>query len=242
MRNRPRPVENPQALPEAVPLRGPQTHDPLDAARAQTLAYYETNARRYVEITRDLNMETAHRRLTKHLRFGARILDAGCGSGRDAAAFLRQSFVVEACDASPALAAEAATFLGLPVRVGTHETMADQQRYDGIWASATFLHVRPEALADVMRRYTEALVPGGVLYASWKVGETDGPDALGRWFTNMTPERAMRLVEQTPGLRLLDLTIEADGARADTQWLAMVAQRIAASESASPERASALSV
>ena len=53
-----------------------------------TLAYYAENAQAYASRTLGVDMSSLRKRLTQHLRPGASILDAGCGSGRDSAAFL----------------------------------------------------------------------------------------------------------------------------------------------------------
>lgn len=184
-----------------------------------TLAYYEREARGYAERTRGIDCSLAYASFLARLPPGARVLDAGCGSGRDAAAFKRLGFDVMAMDASPSLAKEAERILDQPVLVCRHQEIGFDRTFDGIWAMATLLHVPIGELPDVLSRYRRALSPQGVLFCSFKVGENDGPDAEGRWFTNMTPTRLRQLADRAGGWRV-DLVREtADATRGDTTWL-----------------------
>jgi SAM-dependent methyltransferase len=54
--------------------------------------------------------------------------------------------------------------------------------YDGVWASACLLHVPKEELAGILARIHRALKPDGIFYASFKTGESDGRDSLGRYY------------------------------------------------------------
>ena len=60
--------------------------------------------------------------------------------------------------------------------------------YDGVWASACLLHVPREELAGIFGRIRRALKPFGVFYASFKIGEGDGRDSLGRYYNYPSPE------------------------------------------------------
>jgi hypothetical protein len=51
---------------------------------ADTLAYYDRRAADFAEQTADLDLEPLYARFLRHVRPGGRILDAGCGPGRDA--------------------------------------------------------------------------------------------------------------------------------------------------------------
>jgi cyclopropane fatty-acyl-phospholipid synthase-like methyltransferase len=190
-----------------------------DRRVADTLAYYEREAADYAERARGLNCSSTYAPFVCRLTPGARILDAGCGSGRDAAAFQDMGFRVAAMDASPSLAQEAERLLGHSVVVCRHQDVVFANAFDGIWAMATLLHVPHDDLPDVLTRYRRALTPGGLLFCSFKFGEQDGPDAEGRWFTNMTRERMQSLVDTVGGWRIEQLRETPDSMRPDTRWL-----------------------
>ncbi|MCP1766438.1 SAM-dependent methyltransferase [Bradyrhizobium japonicum] len=63
-----------------------------------------------------------------------------------------------------------------------------QEAYDGVWASACLLHVPREELSGILRRIHRALKPSGAFYASYKLGEVDGRDSLGRYYSFASPE------------------------------------------------------
>ena len=66
----------------------------------QTIAYYNTHAQAFNENTQTVSFAACQQRFLQHLPVSARILDFGCGSGRDTNAFSAQDFQVEALDGS----------------------------------------------------------------------------------------------------------------------------------------------
>ena len=148
---------------------------------AATLAFYDAEAapyaaRRAAEGTQALDA------FLKRLAPGARILELGCGGGQDAAVMIAAGFEVTPTDGSPGLAGEAERRLGRPVRVMRFDELDAVAAYDAVWANACLLHVPEEALADVLRRVYDALVPGGLFQASFKAGTSGGRDRLGRYY------------------------------------------------------------
>ena len=85
-----------------------------------------------------------------HVPAGGDILDAGCGSGRDALAFHRAGYRVTAFDASPEMCRMARQYTDLPVIQMTFQEMTWRSAFDGIWACASLLHVPQVELPDVL--------------------------------------------------------------------------------------------
>lgn len=149
-----------------------------------TQRYYQLHAQQFFESTVAVDMAEIRERFTDLLPAHGAVLDAGCGSGRDAKAFAEQEFQVEAFDASPELAALASQHSGLSVKVMRFQDLDAVARYDGIWCCASLLHVPLKELPEVFRRLAQALKAGGVLYASFKYGQGEREDN-GRVFTDM---------------------------------------------------------
>lgn len=185
----------------------------------ETIKYYNQNAERFIAGTLQADMSNSRSRFLKHVVPGGRILDAGCGSGRDAAAFLNAGYIVDAFDASEEICRIASGILGIPVECKRFEDLSGSDEYDGIWACASLLHVRQDDLPDVMRRLHLLLKPKGVLYASFKEGLTERIKE-GRFFHDMTETSCRDLFERT-GFEVLEIFRSHDVRenRAEETWV-----------------------
>ena len=106
---------------------------------------------------------------------------------------LAAGFAVRATDGSPEMAEVASRRLGRPVETrccSMNSTSSDA--YDGVWASACLLHVPSDEFAGILARIHRALKASGVFYASFKVGEDDGRDSLGRYYNYVSRRFAAR--------------------------------------------------
>ena len=121
---------------------------------------------------------------------GARILDLGCGGGRDSAEMIRRGFDVLPCDGSDVIAAETEQRLEHPVRVLRFDELTFHQEFDAVWASASLLHVPRTALPDILARVHRALRPGGLHLATYKAQGVEGRDSVGRYFNHLSPDDA----------------------------------------------------
>lgn len=154
-----------------------------------TLSFYRTEAPVYTASGKGGVNRFLHGFLEK-LDTGARILDLGCGGGRDSEEMLRRGFDVESWDASPAIARQAEVRTKRPVIVARFEDLEAEAAFDAIWASASLLHVPLASLPEILRRIHTALKPGGLHFANYKSGGSEGRDADGRYF-NFLSKRQM---------------------------------------------------
>lgn len=193
-----------------------------------TIGYYDTNADEFFDQTVGVDMAPLYEKFLAHVPTGGHILDAGCGSGRDARAFLDRGFRVSAFDASPALAAKASILLGQEVRCCRFDEIMDTGSFDGIWACASLLHVGNSELPGTVARLASYLHRGGVFYASFKKGSGERIDASGRHFTDMTLEALQQLIADTGDLVLLNAweTQDQRPDRKEGSWWNFVAHRI----------------
>ena len=179
-----------------------------------------------------MDLRPLYARFLPHVRPGGLILDAGCGSGRDALAFRQAGFRVEAFDASPQMARQAALLLGQEVPVLCFEGVAWQERFDGIWACASLLHVAPADLPDVLRRLQRALRPGGVMFFNFKYGQGQRHSPDGRRFTDMDEAGVRALLDALPELSCLDMRTGEDDRAAELRerWIQVLGRRIPSSD------------
>ena len=138
-----------------------------------TLGYYNKNARNYTEQTRMVDLSELYVDFEECLNPGARILDLGCGSGRDSKYFLEKGYAVIPVDGSAEMCIAASEYLHIPVRQMLFSELKFKNEFDGIWACASLLHVPKTQIRDIMAKVERALKPDGVLYASFKYGEEE---------------------------------------------------------------------
>ena len=156
---------------------------------------------------------------------GARVLDVGCGMGRDLAVLREMGF--DACGVEPhdamraraierhphlasRIASASLPELGMPFGGG----------FDAVVCSAVLMHVTADALPASLAALNSVLVPSArVLMAVPEMQPdllVDGRDPDGRAFTNHAPERVTRLMAAL-GFALVDRA-EIAMPSTDTQW------------------------
>ena len=141
----------------------PRQHsDPVE----RTLDYYDSHAEEFIERTANLSIEHLYEPFLALVPEGGRILDAGCGSGRDAAEFARRGYEVVAFDGSAEIARLASKRTGLKVLHLTFDQIDWREEFDGVWACASLLHLPSPQLQTALDRMIGGLRRGGVLYIS----------------------------------------------------------------------------
>lgn len=155
---------------------------------AETLGFYAKEAAVYAEMSDRSGPSKALTRFMAELPAGARVLDLGCGTGRDTLVMCAAGFDVVPADGSPEMTQELAKRGGPPGHVVLFENLEWEAEFDAVWANASLLHTPRHAIAGVLRRINRALRPGGKLFASFKAGGKEGRDALNRYYNY--PDRA----------------------------------------------------
>lgn len=191
-----------------------------------TLDYYNTNAAEFVQGTVNVDFQATQDRFLALLPRGARILDFGCGSGRDAKYFAERGYAVEATDGSAELCQLASDYTGLEVRCMLFSELDAVERYDGIWACSSILHLPWTELVDVLQKMRRATKAGGIIYTSFKYGSFSG-ERNGRYFTDLDEAGLERLLAQVPGLSVKEIWITGDvrPGRSEEKWLNVLLTR-----------------
>lgn len=191
----------------------------------KTIEFYNRNAAGFFDDTVGVDMSILHDRFLQGIPEGGMLLDAGCGSGRDARAFKDRGYRVVAFDASHELAALAGEHLGQPVLVRTFTTLDEVAFYDGIWTCASLLHLPLGEIPGALSRLWAALKPGGTLYLSFKEGEGER-EKDGRHFTDLDENALRGLLGNLSEIEKIEFWQTADQrpGRAD-MWLNALVRR-----------------
>ncbi|MFU7528180.1 class I SAM-dependent methyltransferase [Qipengyuania sp. ASV99] len=160
------------------------------------------------------------------LKPGARVLELGCGAGRDSARILERGFDLDATDGIPAMVAKANERHAINARLMRFDQLAAVQEYDAVWAHACLLHCPRAQLPDVLASVHRALRPQGWHYASYKLGTGEGRDLLGR-LHNFPAAQWLRDTYRAAMFEIVEEQVFAgmgsDGTQRD--WMALTVRR-----------------
>ena len=194
----------------------------------QTSNYYNQHAQAFFENTYQVEMESLYGPFLRYLPEQASILDLGCGSGRDILAFKKKGYQVEAIDYSAELVKKARELTNIEVRQQSFYDLAENNKYDGIWACASLLHCERDRLTEVLGLIFKALKLNGVCYMSFKYGNTDR-EIEGRSFTDLNEQQVHDLLKQIDQALLLQQWITVDKRPERTEeWMNILIRKVQA--------------
>lgn len=170
----------------------------------KTIAYYNDNSKEYTLLSRNVDMSSIQDRFISYLKKDALILDFGCGSGRDSKYFIDKGFTVEAIDGSLELCKQASEYLSINVKNVLFNDFDEEDKYDGIWACASLLHLKRHDLLNVLRKLYKALKKDGYLYVSFKHGDFEG-DRSERFYIDLTESELKEVVGKVKGFNIIEL-------------------------------------
>ena len=188
-----------------------------------TLSWYRENAIQYAEETRNSLVLDALWEFLSRMKEGGTILDYGSGSGRDSAYFINKGFSVDSLDGSAEMKAQAERLFGIKVKLASFLSLEEKEKYDGIWAQASILHLEEHDLRAALTLIERALKRDGVFYSSFRKGEEDGYEK-GRWYTNMTERRFLSLL---PAKLYVEKIWESQDVRpgVNRTWLSIICRK-----------------
>lgn len=192
----------------------------------KTINYYDTNAKEFVEGTLNVDFKVTQDKFINKLPAKGYILDFGCGSGRDTKYFLAKDFNVDAIDGSIELCKIASEYTNIKVNHMYFNELSIVNKYDGIWACSSILHLSLDDLVDVFKRMSKALKDEGIIYTSFKYGDFSG-ERNGRFFTDMTEDSFAKLIANVENLKVEEQWITADvrPQRGNEKWLNLILRK-----------------
>lgn len=198
-----------------------------------TLNYYNDNAVAFAIQTVSIDIHNLYELFINQLpqRNKHYLLDVGCGSGRDANYFAKQGYEVTAIDASAELiqwahkAHMSSRISWVHLNLSSIEKQAWENKFTGIWACASLLHVPFLELPFIINSLLDTLTDDGVMYVSFKYGKGERVDEE-RFFCDMDELRWKTIVAKIQHVIEYHIWLSADK-RADCKdaWFNVVIKR-----------------
>ncbi len=206
-----------------------------------TLDYYNRNSRRMAEQYESVDFSGALEAVFAALPSGARVLELGCGSGRDAAALVSRGFEVTAMDGSAEMLREAVRRHpelagGTVEHVLPGELPFETASFDAVLSMAVIMHLHESELPTLFHTVHRVLRPGGLFAYSVnteRAGRDEhGTDERGRHFTCLSASQWERY--HTNAGFITEWCRESDDVtgRPGVRWVTLVCRRGAYGESA----------
>lgn len=191
-----------------------------------TLDYYNNKTEDFYESTIIADVSALYDRFLKYIPPRGKILDLGCGSGRDTKEFLNKGYIVEAIDGSSELCKKASNYTGINVKCMDFFDIDEHEKYDGIWACASLLHVEKMYISDLLMKLQKALVSNGAFYMSFKYGEFAG-ERDDRYFVDLNEEEFCKIYERLDGYLKVDEWCSEDVRRGkNVKWLNEIIRKV----------------
>lgn len=186
-----------------------------------TLDFYNNNSKSYIESTLSIDMSHLYKDFLKHIPKGSNILDLGCGSGRDSLEFIKRGYNITAVDGSKELSIATSKVIGQEVICNKFEDLQLTEKFHGIWACASLLHINKRDLINVIKNISYNLEDNGVFYMSFKYGKGEYIDEKGRYFNCYTEKTFKEMILAVPKLKIINIYKSEDtiGGRNNLQWL-----------------------
>ncbi len=147
----------------------PLSKDELQAVTRRTIRHYDDNAASFWVGTKDHDVSQNVVALLTHIIGNPpfRILDFGCGPGRDLVQFKALEHEPVGLDGSAEFVALARQNSGCEVWLQDFLSLdLPASLFDGVFANASLFHVPRQELSGVMQALWDTLKPGGVLFCS----------------------------------------------------------------------------
>ena len=183
--------------------------------------YYHEHSKEFIDDTFNADMSEQYRLFEKYLNGKGTILDIGFGSGRDSLYFKSQGYDVYAIDPEENFVKQCKE-LGLEhVYKLKAEEIEFTNKFDGIWACASLLHVHSNELNKTLKKCSAALKTNGVMYASFKYGDFEG-ERNQRFYLDLNENTINKFLRGT-NLELVETLVTEDvRTGVNTKWFNII--------------------
>jgi cyclopropane fatty-acyl-phospholipid synthase-like methyltransferase len=201
--------------------------------QANTLNYYNKNANSLISRYESADVSEVQKLLISTFGKNSKLLEIGCGSGRDATLMVKNNFDVTAVDGSKNMIKVAKKFHPELSEKLFHKILPNEldfdKKFDGIYSIATLMHLSKKDLEKTISKIYNLLNQNGKFLMSVSLFRDDinedGFDNKERFFLVLSFDKWINILESI-GLKILDTKTNSDGlGRSGIEWLTLVAQK-----------------
>lgn len=198
-----------------------------------TINYYEENAGILAERYESANVNNVQNLLLKTFDINSKLLEIGCGSGRDVLFMIKSNYNVIAIDGSKNMIEEAKKIHPELKERLFHRTLPNNlefdNRFDGIYSISTLMHLSKDNLKKTLSKIYNLLNQNGKLLMSVSLFRDDldknGFDDKGRFFLALSFEEWIKICEEV-GFTIVETKRSKDGLnRIGIEWLTLVVEK-----------------
>jgi len=197
----------------------------VSQSSGETIQTYNKIAAGYAQRWFDFSLDEDLDRFTGYLKPGGLVLDLGTGPGRDMRALQKRGYRAIGLDRSEGMLKEAANRgLGSLVLADMRRLPFAGHSFDGVWASASLLHLPkselPVALAEANR-----VLDHGHIFVAVKDGQAEtwrDDGAQGRRFFAFYHPAEIELAFERADFHVLSAHLTPDGAGRDNHWISVI--------------------
>jgi len=185
--------------------------------------YYNKNAKAFFENTAKIDMQEIYEEFIKYLNTGDRILDIGCGSGRDVLFFANTGYLPIGIDCSDEMVKLASEFTGQKIIKLDVKELEYENEFEGVWACSSLLHLKNDEIKEVIKKIIKSLKNNGIIYMSFKYGNFEGI-RNGRYFKDYQKDTLKELIAHFPALKIIKIwrTEDKRKDRDSAYWLNII--------------------
>lgn len=185
----------------------------------KTLDYYQINCREYFDRTAYIDPRPILSPLISLLPQRAKILDIGCGSGRDLLWLKKHGFSPTGFELCSCLAELARDFSGCSVLEGDFSTYSfERSCYDAVILVGSLVHVPHEEMLSTMKKIIITLKHRGLLLISLKEGNGTSKNSDGRTFY-LWQEEMLKEVTNSLKLKNIETSHNVSALNKNESWL-----------------------
>ena len=187
--------------------------------------FYETNFQSYQNLTVNIDPVSFLAPLTHHLKKGSKILDVGCGSGRDLLWLKERGYLPTGFERSSGLVEFARKHSGCPVVEGDFFTFDFSVfRFDVVISIGGFVHLQHHELTPILSRVVRAIGRDGLIFLTLKEGVGCFKNEDGRVFSLWQHEDLKRIFDALR-FRILDFSRNESSLNQKELWLGYLLEK-----------------